>query len=249
MYSYDNKVAVITGASSGFGKALAHRLVSSGASVVLGDVDQKSGSSIVSELNRIRSNSAVFAKCDVTNKKDLANLFDLAVKHFGHFDIVANNAGIGDHSDFYSADNDDSWTKVLDIDLNAVIAGTRIAYKYFSDNSRSGVIINTASLAGLYPYQEQPVYAAAKAGVVNLSRSVGLNGAASNIYCVAMCPSFAPTGIVPEEMRTVLKLIKVEDVIDAFIMAIEDGKKFNAKAIRITPQKGTQVFSFGGSKI
>lgn len=253
-YDYKNKVAIITGGSSGFGKALAHRLVKLGASVVLGDIDQKTGEQVVVELESIRGNSVAFTTCDVTKRSDQKKLVQLALKKFGHFDIMVNNAGVADYENFYEDDDKDNWEKVMRIDLDGVMIGTRIAYDYFAREGRSGIILNTASLAGIYPQPGQPVYGVAKAGVVQLSRSVAGMGAGSNIYCIPICPSFSPTGLLAKGVEVMGEAfedatadrVPVEQVIDAFILAIENAKKCNGIPVRITPQRGIDLFNIRG---
>ncbi|KAJ3001677.1 hypothetical protein HKX48_002764 [Thoreauomyces humboldtii] len=238
------KVAIITGASSGFGKALAK--------VVLGDITAKTGNELAGEINAKHPDSAVFQTCDVSSKSDQQRLFDLALSRFSSIDIVINNAGIGESRQFAS-DVEDSWVKVLRIDLEAVIIGTRLAVTHMIQQGKPGVIVNTASLAGLYPQPFQPVYAAAKGGVVHFSRSFKSYKKSHDINVNAICPSFSPTallvqaeknfgkGAIPEEGR-----VPVELVIDAFVMAIEDDSLAGA-AIRITPQHGIDQYSWSTS--
>ncbi|KAJ3043907.1 hypothetical protein HDV00_003946 [Rhizophlyctis rosea] len=226
----DGAVALITGASSGFGLALAERLVGKGAKVVLGDVAETPGKALEESLNKKRSGSAVFVKCDVTRREDILRLFETAKQRFGKFDIVVNNAGIAENKHF-ADDHEDAWIKVVDINLTAVILGTRIAISEFMKERRKGVIVNTASLAGLYPQPGQPVYAATKGGVVHFTRSFTLLGKAKGIRVNAICPSFSPTNIVKGAVdlhgqafaKAIEKeLVPVPQVIDAFEKAIED---------------------------
>ncbi|RKO83676.1 hypothetical protein BDK51DRAFT_27511, partial [Blyttiomyces helicus] len=225
------KVAIVTGSSSGFGKALAIRLGAKGAKLVLGDIDVKNGQAYADALDKQYPGKVVFARCDVSRKEDVKSLFELAKSKFGSIDIVINNAGIPETSIFHE-DATDAWEKVIDIDLTAVIYGTRLALTEMIAAGKGGVIVNTASLAGLVPVYFQPVYAAAKAGVVNFTRSLVRFGRTHNIHVNAVCPGFSPTGILAKGEKlhgekvfrdTTQALVPVETVIDAFVMAIEEG--------------------------
>ncbi|KAI9096610.1 hypothetical protein DFS34DRAFT_147739 [Phlyctochytrium arcticum] len=250
----NGKVAIITGASSGFGKALAARLVDQGAKVVLGDINEATGQAVTKELNAKKQGSAVFTVCDVTKKEHQQKLFDLAKSSFGTFDIVVNNAGIGEGKSF-TEDTEDRWISVLRIDLEAVIIGTRLALTEFIKEKRPGVIINTASLAGLYPQPWQPVYAAAKGGVVHFTRSCERFGKSHNIRVNAIAPSFSPTGIIDEGVKNfgegfkkiTANMVPVDVVIDAFMQGIEDEGLAGA-ILRVTPEHGIDQYSWRRTK-
>lgn len=113
---------------------------------------------------------AYFVKCDVTNYDHQVEMFKAAEKYFGGVDIIVNNAGIAEKRPLWE-DEAGVWKKVIDIDLSAVIEGTRLGVAALKKQGHGGVIINTASLAGLYPQIKTPVYSAAKFGVIGLTRS------------------------------------------------------------------------------
>ncbi|KAG0245593.1 hypothetical protein B0O80DRAFT_384778 [Mortierella sp. GBAus27b] len=246
----ENKVAIITGASSGLGKALAERLVSKGAKVILGDIDKNDGQRLANELNQGKKTEvAHFVQCDVTNYDQQAALFDAAFKHFGGVDIIVNNAGIAENTPVWE-DTKGLWKKVIDIDLSAVIEGTRLGILALKKQGRGGVIINTASLAGLYPQALTPTYSAAKFGVIGFTRSFKEFDPSIRINAVA--PSFAPTKIVEPIKEVVAKigLVSIEMVTDAFMLLIEDDS-CRGDVARITPQYGINVLgraSGGGDK-
>ncbi|CAO3573679.1 unnamed protein product [Mortierella alpina] len=237
----ENKVAIITGASSGFGKALANRLVAKGAKVILADIDTKDGERLANELNYNKAEKvAYFVKCDVTDYSHQAEMFKAAEKHFGGVDIIVNNAGIAEKRPLWDDDRG-VWKKVIDIDLSAVIEGTRLGVLALKKQGRGGVIINTASLAGLYPQSMTPVYSAAKFGVIGLTRSFKDFG--HNIRVNAVAPSFSDTKIisdVKELIMTMAPLVPVEMVIDAFMLLIEDDS-YSGDVARITPKYGVSV--------
>ncbi|KAK3815799.1 MAG: hypothetical protein J3R72DRAFT_52379 [Linnemannia gamsii] len=237
----ENKVAIITGASSGFGRALAERLVGKGAKVILADIDVKDGERLANELNYNKKDKiAYFVQCDVTNYGQQANMFKAAKTHFGGVDIIINNAGIAERIPLWD-DDKALWKKVIDIDLSAVIEGTRLGIQVLREQGRGGVIVNTASLAGLYPQPLTPVYSAAKFGVIGLTRSCKELGDGIRVNAVA--PSFSETKIIEgikEMILTMGSLVPVEQVIDAFMLLIEDDS-YNGDVARITSQYGVSV--------
>jgi 15-hydroxyprostaglandin dehydrogenase (NAD) len=237
-----DKGAVVSGGGSGIGRAAALALVEHGAKVIVADIDEPGGLATV-EMIEARGGSAIFCRCDVTRTEDLASAFADAAEHFGRLDIVFNNAGIGGEDLF--ADDPGDWAKVVAIDLTAVIDATRLAVREMRRAGRPGVIINTASMGGLLPMPNSPVYAAAKAGVVNFSRSLGYLAEESNIRVNAICPSFVDTPLVRrggdermEEMgRMVGGILMPEDIAAGVIELIEDDSRFGS-VMRVTVRGG-----------
>jgi 15-hydroxyprostaglandin dehydrogenase (NAD) len=126
--------------------------------------------------------------------------------------------------------------------LTAVILGSRIAISHFLNLKQAGVVVNVASLAGLYPQAAQPVYAAVKAGVVNFTKSLGYLGS-KGIRVNAVCPSFAKTALTDKAVQAGFAIkdwVEVDLVIDAFMMAIQDST-LAGDLIRITPQYGIDI--------
>lgn len=208
------KNALITGGASGFGAALGKRLLEKGATIIiLADINSQTGSTFVNSLNNSQkyTGKAVFLHVDVASPRDLENLFQEAIRVCGgKLDIIVNNAGIPESELFYTLTNDLLWKKVVDINFNAVIHGTRMGIAHFSktsDNQRSqqrsesrGVILNISSMSAYYPMSLQPIYSATKAGVLSFTQSLTafpLLPTSPKIRCCAICPSFSPTGIKP----------------------------------------------------
>jgi 15-hydroxyprostaglandin dehydrogenase (NAD) len=228
----EGKVAVVSGGASGIGRAAVLALAERGAKVVVADVDEDSGRQTV-EMAGTKGGSAAFRRCDVTKTEDLGSAFDSAVEYFGRFDIAFNNAGISGEDLF--ADEPGHWARIIDIDLTAVIDATRLAVRKMRLGGNAGVIINTASLIGLWPMASAPVYAAAKAGVVNFSRSLAYLAEESNIRVNAICPEIVDTPMALglgeeslEELRTAGGILRPEDIAAGVVELIEDDSRFGA---------------------
>lgn len=163
-----DKTAVITGAASGIGAASARRFVKEGCRVVLGDIQQDKGNALCQELG----SAVVFAKCDVTMEEEVAGLVDLAVKEFGHLDIMFNNAGIVGAVGPIDTTLEAEWAASIDVLLNGVFYGMKHAARVMKPRG-SGNIISMASTAGLMGGLGPHAYAAAKHAVVGLTKNVG----------------------------------------------------------------------------
>ncbi|KAF8934408.1 hypothetical protein BGZ58_005723 [Dissophora ornata] len=206
--------------------------------VILADIDIKDGERLANELNY---------GCDVTNYGHQADMFKAAEKHFGGVDIIINNAGIAEKNPLWE-DDEGAWKKVIDIDLSAVVEGTRLGIQALKKQGRGGVIINTASLAGLYPQPLTPVYSAAKFGVIGLTRSCKELGDNIRVNAVAPSDTKIISG-VKELVMTMAPLVPVELVIDAFMMLIEDDS-YRGDVARVTPKYGVSIIgrTVGNSK-
>lgn len=171
-------VALITGGSSGIGKECSHRILEAGGRVVIVDYDEATGKKTVQEFSQQYSADRVhFIKCDVANDKQLEAAFTETTDKYKRLDIVFNNAGIGEKTQWQEAVMSGSqmpndWFNTIRIDLDAVINGTRLAVREMlklnggkpggRKGEALGVIINTASVGGLHPMPFSPVYCAAK---------------------------------------------------------------------------------------
>ncbi|KAJ3190806.1 hypothetical protein HK101_008349 [Irineochytrium annulatum] len=254
MFDAKNKVVLITGAASGFGKLIAERLAPGGAKLVLSDIDEAGGVAVANALNKqYGKDTAVFFKCNVASSAELKKLFEIPVKKWGRLDVAINNAGIGE-SGLFSFEANTNWRKVLDIDLTAVIEGTELAMNIMRNQSpKGGIIINTASMAGFLPSVAMPIYVAAKFGVVGFTRS--LDSAltkAHNIRVVGIAPTFAETPLLTREDASGSNqmvaaaiaqsgTVPVPLVIDAFMRALDD-ESLQGDILRITRKNGIDVF-------
>ena len=237
------KAAVVSGGASGIGRAAVLALIERGAKVVVADVDEDGGRLTV-DMAGEEGGVAVFRRCDVTKTEDLDSAFDVAVERFGRLDVAFNNAGVG--GDGLFADDPRDWKRVIEIDLIAVIDATRLAVREMRRAGNAGVIVNTASLIGLWPMPSAPVYAAAKAGVVNFSRSLGYLAEESSIRVNAICPELVDTPMALElgeeqlgELRRSGGILTPKDIAVGVVELIEDDSRFG-EVMQITSSGGQE---------
>jgi len=197
------KVAVITGGASGIGRATAERLAAEGAAIVVADVNEGMGAETITALHGLGAR-ATFVKADVTLEAGVSQMLQTAVDQFGRLDILYNNAGIAVGRPNFQSVDVARWRRVLDIDLMAVILGCHFAAPIMEKRG-GGVIVNTASMAGLYPFKDDPVYGAAKAGVVNFTYSLAPWASRLNIRVNCVCPGVVDTPLVRKAAEAAAK--------------------------------------------
>lgn len=194
------KVAIITGAGSGIGRAAAELLARNGASVVVADVSDAGAAETVSMIEAAGGKAAAM-HVDVTKSADLDAMFAFAEKTYGGFDILHNNAGVTTGQPRFPDCPEEQWMRTINIDLIAVIEGTRKAIPLLKARG-GGVIISTASLAGLFGFQADPVYTAAKHGVVGMTRALVYLKPEANIRVNCVCPAVVNTPLVTSGLNS-----------------------------------------------
>lgn len=185
------RTAVITAAAgAGIGGATARRFLEEGARVVISDAHTRRLKEYEAELARDFGAASVTATpCDVTDDSQVRALFETAVRTHGRLDVVVNNAGLGGTAPLVDM-TDDQWTRVLDVTLNGTFRCTRAALRLMRGPGR-GVIVNNASVVGWRAQAGQAHYAAAKAGVMALTRCAAIEAAAYGVRVNAVAPSLA----------------------------------------------------------
>jgi len=190
---FEGRVAVITGGGSGIGLASARRLAGEGASVVIADVDARSGSAAAEEVN------GEFVRTDVTSEADVEALFQTAVDQYGSVDVAFNNAGISPpEDDSILTTGLEAWQKVQQVNLTSVYLCCKYAIPHMQRQGH-GSIINTASfVAVMGAATSQISYTASKGGVLSMSRELGVQFAREGIRVNALCPGPVNTPLLKE---------------------------------------------------
>ena len=184
------KVAVITGANSGIGRATARLFAREGAKVICCDI-QETITPRIDEIVKSEGGQAVFAKIDVTKQEDCDRMLTTALETYGDLDILYNNAGGGIRKKLHEH-TDEEWNFVLNLNLNAMFRGARAVLPHFI-KKRSGNIVTTASTFGLLASAEYPGYCATKAAIVNLTREMALDYGPYGIRVNCVCPGAIET--------------------------------------------------------
>jgi NAD(P)-dependent dehydrogenase (short-subunit alcohol dehydrogenase family) len=193
MGKLDGKVAVITGAASGMGRATAIRFAGEGAAIVLADLNQEGGEASVRDCKE-HGGRAVFQKTNVSEETEVKAAVARAVKEFGRLDIIFNNAGLAGALGSIEETTVEDWDRTQAVLLRGVFLGMKHAIPEMR-KAGGGSIISTASIAGLAGGLGPHSYSAAKAGVVNLTRSVALEVAKDKIRVNCICPGGVNTPI------------------------------------------------------
>lgn len=206
MADLTGKVALVTGASRGIGAAIARKLGALGASVVVNYAGSEAAAhEVVAEIEALGGN-AVPLRCDISDPAGCAALVDSAVEAFGRLDILVNNAGIT-RDGLLVRMSDEDWSAVIDTNLSGVFYTTRAAGKVMM-KARSGSIVNVTSVVGLVGNAGQANYAAAKAGVVGLTKSVARELASRNVRVNAVAPGFIETDMTAKLSEAVCDKVR-----------------------------------------
>lgn len=184
------KVAVITGGTSGIGRASVHRFVEEGARVVIADIQDDKGAQLAAELGA----SASFVHTDVSHEEDIKAALDHALQKFGRLDCLFNNAGFAGIGGPIETIPVDAYDSVMSVLLRGVFLGMKHAAPIMKRQG-AGSIISTASVAGLRTGYGPHVYSAAKAAVVHLTRSVAMELGESGVRVNCICPGGIATAI------------------------------------------------------
>lgn len=235
----DKKVALITGASRGIGKACAIELAKAGCDVVItyaGNVD--AANQTIDELKALGSNSEAY-KFDVSNQAEVDEAIAKIIEKYGRIDVLVNNAGIT-RDDLFIRMGEDKWNAVINTNLNSAFYVSKPVVKLMM-KQRSGAIINTTSVVGLYGNAGQANYSAAKAGLVGFTKSLAKELGSRGIRVNAVAPGFIETDMTKDlpNLEEFMKIIplkrggKAEDVAKAVKFLALDGEYITGQVLQV----------------
>lgn len=189
--SFEGKTGIITGSAMGIGKSIAKEFVELGGKAIIVDINPEAARKTCRELG-----NAEYYTVDLGNTEETIRVFEQICEEQGRVDVLVNNAGIVNTSDFDKITMPE-WDKVLAIDLTAVFAICQVVFRHMAQKG-GGRIVNVASIAAKVGggYLGTAAYAAAKAGVLSLTKSVAKAGSEKNIYCNSVCPGHTKTPLI-----------------------------------------------------
>ena len=189
MSTLDGKVALVTGAASGIGRAIAHGFGARGARVVVADVDEAGAVGTLRDLG----GDGVVTRCDVSDEQAVAAMVRTAVERFGRLDCAVNNAGISPSPKAFTDHTAEEWQRTIDINLSGVFFCMQHEIRQFLAQGEGGAIVNISSGAGVVPAPGQPQYTAAKHGVLGLTKQAAQEFGRAGIRVNAVLPGTTET--------------------------------------------------------
>ncbi len=232
MVGMKDKVALVTGAGAGIGRAVAVRLAQEGSAVVVADVNEGAGQESARRIEA-HAGRAAFVFADVAAEADVRRMVAFAEQRFGGLDVLVNNAG-GAPEPYFPEAEPEHWGRTLDVNLRGVMLGIQFGIRAM--RARGGAIINIASMAGIgYEPYDAPEYAAGKAGVVRLTAALAHLKEELGIRVNCMCPGWVETPAVQRALATMTPeeqarlpfpppqtLIQPGEIAEAVLMFVRD---------------------------
>jgi 3-oxoacyl-[acyl-carrier protein] reductase len=200
-----DRVAIVTGAGRGIGRAIALKLAGMGATVVVSDILEKEAGEVAQEI-KANGGQGLVCRADVSQAADVARLVEETLSAYGKIDILVNNAGIA-RDQLLLRMSEEDWDKVIDVDLKSVFLCTKAVLRHML-KARWGRVISLSSIAGLVGNPGQANYSSAKAGIVGFTRTVAREVGSHGITVNAIAPGFIETDMtsrMKEELRQEIK--------------------------------------------
>ncbi len=194
-----NQIAIVTGAGRNIGEDVSKLFVKEGAKVAVVDLDAGRGSRVASEINAANPGHAISVVCDVASPSSVDKMVQTVVKEFGAVDILVNNAAWTDHKTLFDI-TEEEWDRVMNVCIRSVWYCTRSVAKVMIEQKRKGKIINIASTSGHWGRKEATAYTTAKAGVLNLTRSIAVQLAPEGIRVNSVSPNRIGSPVGQEEV-------------------------------------------------
>jgi 3-oxoacyl-[acyl-carrier protein] reductase len=190
---FTGKKAIVTGAGSGIGRRIAERLAAERAAVLLADIDATAGEALEREISQ-QGGCAAFLGTDVRRGQDCRRMVETAAERWGGLDVLVNSAGVGDGGPMVSLP-EAVWDRVMEVNLKGIFLCCQAGLPALAARG-GGAIVNVASLAGLVAVPGFGPYAASKAGVIQLTRVIALEGAPQQVRANAVCPVWIDTPLL-----------------------------------------------------
>jgi len=239
MGSFTDAVAVVTGGGSGIGRTTAVEFADRGASVVVADVDTDGGEETVAQIEDA-GGEARFVETDVTDTDATEAMVDVAVDTYGRLDYAFNNAGISGPSAAVTDHDPEEWQAVVDVNLVGVFNCMKYEIAQMQDQESGGVVVNNASILGHVGFKNSSGYAAAKHGLLGLTKTAALENGETGVRINAVCPGFIETPLLEdagltsdpdmrekiEQLHPMNRLGTPQEVADAVCWLCEDEASF-----------------------
>ena len=229
--SFTGMTGIVTGAAQGIGKAIAKQFAAMGGKVIIVDINRDEAAKTCQEIG----NSDYYI-VDLADAAEVVRVFEQIVADQGRVDVLINNAGILSVSDFDKLTKTE-WDRTIAVNLTAVFLTCQVIFRHMAETG-GGRIVNVSSIAGKVGggYLGTAAYAAAKAGVISLTKSIAKAGSSKNIYCNSLCPSYTKTPLVnimpAEKEHKVLEAISLhraaspDEVASAVLFIASDAASF-----------------------
>jgi NAD(P)-dependent dehydrogenase (short-subunit alcohol dehydrogenase family) len=235
--TFSGKVALVTGGAAGIGQATAEAFAAQGARVVVSDIDEKSGQSVVEGI-RATGGEAVFVRCNVVDADEVKALMASVISHYGQLDCAFNNAGIEIEQDKLADGNEAVFDSIMDVNVKGVWQCMKHEIPLMLANG-GGSIVNTASVAGLGAAPKMSIYSASKHAVLGLTRSAAVEYGKKGVRVNAVCPAVIDTDMfrraaaleprkaeVAAAMHPVGRIGKAEEIAAAVLYLCSEGAAF-----------------------